>query len=126
MYINNGLTGHTDRDFRMPEESLYRLVSNLASLKNYFIEASTMFRTHESTILPLLSFLCMQNYLQGSSYFPQDSLPMFHHWPRTCQLMLNHASIIVAIAAPMIFKDKRERFYADVKGCSRTLAYHFS
>ena len=48
-YINNGFT---DRDLRMPEaeESLYGLVSNLASLKYYFIEAS-------SIILPLLSFL---------------------------------------------------------------------
>ena len=58
MYINNELT---DRDERMPEEPLYRLVSNLASLKYYFIEASTILKTRESIILPLLSCLRVQN-----------------------------------------------------------------
>lgn len=55
MYINNGLTDRlTDRDLRMPEEPLYGLVSNLASLKYYFIEASKIVRTRESIILPLV------------------------------------------------------------------------
>ena len=116
MYINNGLTDRlTDRDLRMPEESLYGLVSNLASLKYYFIEASTIVKTRESIILPLVSFLRMQIYLQGLSYFPYNSLPMFHHWPRTCQSMFIHALTTVAMAALMTFEDKRERFYVDVK-----------
>ena len=112
MYINNELT---DRNLRMPEEPLYGLVSNLASLKYYFIEASIIVRTRESVILPLLSFFRMQIYLQGLSSFPNDSLPMFHHWPRTCQSMLIHGLTTVATAAPMTFKDKRERIYVDVQ-----------
>ena len=118
MYINNGLTDRTDRtdrDSRMPEEPPYGLVSNLASLKFYFIEASTIVKTREPIILPLLSFLRMQIYLQGLSNFPYDSLPMSYHWPRTYQSMLIHALTTVAMAAPMKFKYKRERFYVDVK-----------
>ena len=112
MYINNELT---DRDLRMPEEPLYGLVSNLASLKYYFIEASTIVKTRESIILPLVSFLRMRIHLQGLSFFPYDSLPMFHHWRRLCQSMLVHALTTVATAAPMTFKNKRERFYVDVQ-----------
>ena len=99
----------------MSEEPLYRLVSNLASLKYYFIEASTIVKTRESIILPLVSFFLVQIYLQGLSHFPYDSLPMFHHWPRTCQSALIHALTTVPTAAPMTFKDKRERFYVDVQ-----------
>ena len=99
----------------MPEEPLFGLVSNLASLKYYFIEATSILKTRESIVLPLLSFLRMQIYLQGLNYFSNDSLPMFHHWPRTCQSMLIHALTTVAMAAPMTFKDKRERFFVDVQ-----------
>lgn len=99
----------------MPEESLYGLVSNLVSLKYYFIEASTILKTRESINLPLLSLLRVQIYLQGLTYFPFDSLPMFHHWPRTYQSMLIHAITTVAMAGPMTFKDKRENFYVDIQ-----------
>ena len=58
----------------------------------------------------------MQIYLLGLNYFPYNSLPTLHHWPRACQSMLMHALMTVATAAPMTFKDKRERFHVDVQG----------